>query len=433
LSKISGLSLNEDFYANRWHLSFLYFFFLGVIAYSSIYIIKGRFILSQRMGDVLQFGVTLGLLFFAASIIKFKIKNQYLKPIFSIYLLWSITVILRGISLNPKDLIPLLLDGNYGILLYFAPLVLLFPKSLTFYKRLFDAIILLGVVFLLFTFLYRHDLTDRSKETQDSIEYLSKILALPCGFILLTYKYHSKTRILFALLVMSIAVLFSIYKARRGLSFILMSNLFLAYFLYILNTRKKVLAIYLSVLVLISGALYATSIYNINNNKLLNMMADRAEDDSRTGVELYFYNDMNTKDWIIGRGVNGEYYCPIFSPDEVTSDYRNLIETGYLQIILKGGLIRLILFLLIAIPAIFLGLFSSKNLLAKASAFLIAIGIMSLYPATVESFNMQYILFWISIGVCYSSQIRSIPDNRIQEEFNKMMSLGSMVRRIRIL
>lgn len=416
------MSLNEDFYANRWHLSFLNFFFLGVIAYSSIYIIKGRFILSQRMGDVLQFGVSLGLLFFAVSLIKFKIKNKYLKLVYTVFIFWTLTVIMRGLSLIPRDLAALLIDGNYGILLYFAPLVLLFPQSLTFYKRLFDAIVLLGVVFLLFTFLYRHDLTNRSKDTQDSIEYLSRILAFPCGFILLTYKYHSKTRILFAFLVMSIAVLFSIYKARRGLSFILMSNLFLAYFLYILNTRKKVLAIYLSVLVLISGALYATSIYNINNNKLLNMIADRGDEDTRTGVELYFYNDMETKDWIIGRGINGEYFCPGIGEDQPTN-YRSLIETGYLQIILKGGLVKLILFLLIAFPAILLGLFDSKNLLTKASAIWILIALISLYPSTVESFNLYYLLVWISIGLCYTKSLRILNDDQILKVLHRSPQL----------
>ena len=68
---------------------------------------------------------------------------------------------------------------------------------------------------------------------------------------------------------------------------------------------------------------------------------------------------MQLKDWIVGRGINGDTYCPNVQGDAITN-YRNVIETGYLQTILKGGVISLGLFLLIAIPAIIHGLFYSK-------------------------------------------------------------------------
>jgi hypothetical protein len=147
------------------------------------------------------------------------------------------------------------------------------------------------------------------------------------------------------------------------------------------------------------------------------MIAERGDENTRKGVELYFYNDMGTDDWIVGRGINGEYYCPDVTEDQ-SSNYRDLIETGYLQIILKGGLIRLILFLLISIPAVFLGLFSSKNLLSKASAIWIIIALISLYPSTVESFSLQYLLVWISIGICYSKEIRNLSNTKVSALIN---------------
>ena len=84
-------------------------------------------------------------------------------------------------------------------------------------------------------------------------------------------------------------------------------------------------------------------------------------------VELYFYDDMKTKDWIIGRGINGEYFLSNVEENQITN-YRRNIETGYLQTILKGGLISLGLFIFIAIPALIKGLFYSKNILSKAAA-----------------------------------------------------------------
>ncbi|MGN6298362.1 MAG: hypothetical protein ACTHM7_16345, partial [Ginsengibacter sp.] len=103
---------------------------------------------------------------------------------------------------------------------------------------------------------------------------------------------------------------------------------------------------------------------------------------------------------------------------DLDTDYRSLIETGYLQIILKGGLVRLILLLLILVPAVILGLFFSNNLLSKAAAIWILIALISLYPATVESFELQYIIVWISVGICYSKVIRRLPERQITELLN---------------
>jgi hypothetical protein len=316
----------------------------------------------------------------------------------------------------------MLLSANFGILLYFVPLIALFPNNLNFYKKIFNIIIVFAVFFFISDVLFIRELLERSRETRDVIERLSWYLALPSGFILLTYKYHSSIKKMFAALTIIVALLFSIYQARRGLSFILISTLSFSFFFYFFSTRQRVLVIYLFALLITLGLIYANSIYNISNNKLLNFIAERGEEDTRTGVELYFYNDMKTKDWIIGRGINGEYFCPGISLD---TDYRSLIETGYLQIILKGGLIRLILYLLIMIPAAVLGLFASKNLLSKASACWIIITLISLYPATVESFDLQYIIVWVSVGICYSKKIRNYRDEYICNFLNNGSQLSN--------
>jgi hypothetical protein len=238
-------------------------------------------------------------------------------------------------------------------------------------------------------------------------------LTLPCGFILFTYKYHDNKRKLFAAGVVILTLLWSIYKGRRGLSSIFLMTLIIAYFLYLIHTKKKVIIIYLSILFFTIGLFYASHLYHINQNELFGFIVQRGDEDTRTGVELLFYDDMKTKDWIIGRGINGEYFCPDIEENQLTN-YRSYIETGYLQTILKGGLISLGLYLLIAVPAFILGIFYSRNLLAKAAGLWIFIGILSSYPTSVESFNLQFLLIWISIGICYSKEIRKLSDNTIK-------------------
>ena len=63
---------------------------------------------------------------------------------------------------------------------------------------------------------------------------------------------------------------------------------------------------------------YVNSIYRLDKS-IFGFAIDRGNEDTRTGVEEYFYNDMNTKDWILGRGINGEYYCPDIEENQITN------------------------------------------------------------------------------------------------------------------
>lgn len=121
-------------------------------------------------------------------------------------------------------------------------------------------------------------------------------------------------------------------------------------------------------------------------------------------------------DWAIGRGISGKYFCPNIDKDDRTG-YRDVIETDYLNIILKGGLVNLALLLLIMLPAAARGLFLSKNLLSKAAAIWILLWIIDLYPATVNTFTLNYLLVWVSVGICYNKAILQMPEKVMRAYF----------------
>ena len=275
----------------------------------------------------------------------------------------------------------------------------------------------MGIAFLLFDILFIRDLLSRSYETQDLIEYSAKILSLPCGFLLLTYAYHSNNRRLLALGVMAATLLLAVFRARRGLTLITASILVSAYLLYAFTTKNKIIAVYISVFAIIMGLFYTSYLYKINSKSLLGLMAERGDENTRTVVEVFFENDMEPTDWIIGKGINGEYFCPDCEEGQETN-YRPYIETGYSQVILKGGIIMLTLYLLITVPAIILGIFYSNNLLSKASGIWIFIQLISLYPATVNSFILSFLLIWVSVGICFSKKIRNLKDDTLKAFFS---------------
>jgi hypothetical protein len=398
----------------------LNYFWIGFIIYSASFALSTTSTVNFIACQMFQiFGLVL-MIPAVIKLIQWRFDNNYLKILYILYCSWLLSIIFRGFSFDYSSLKNMLFDAQSGLLRYFVPLILLFPKKLPYYKKLFTVILFLGLVFIIYDILFIDNLMDLNYENYDTkftFEYFTKILSIPCGFILLTFIYHSKRRILFALFIIFVNVSFAIFRARRALIFMTLSPLVICYLLYLYSCKRKFLIIFFSLIIGSFLFFYAIKVYNQNKYSAFSLITDRIYDDSRTGVEKSFYDDMNTQDWIIGKGINGQYYCPGIDLSNLTG-YRSMIETDYLNIILKGGIISLGLLLLILIPAIFKGIFRSRNLISKAAGFWIFLWLISLYPATVNTFSLNYLLVWISIGICYSNEIRSMSESRIKEIFS---------------
>lgn len=398
-------------------------FWTAFIIFLTLTILGGFGFINQKVADYSQILLAIGLLVIISLLLKFSGKNAYFRFFFFLYLVWQFYIIGRGgLTFNFKTLITNLVASG-GYLTYLAPIIVLFPANLNFYKKLFEIIFVAGIVFLCLDVLFIKYLLDRSFETQNVIESFAT-LSIPSGFFLLTYKYHpfKKNVILFG--VMIISLLFSIYKARRGLSTITLGILVSAYFMYLIDTKRKIAVLYFSILFVLLGALKFSGAYKMDQSKLFGFILERGETDTRTGVEFYFYADMSPTDWVIGKGFSGKYFCPDIDRDQVT-DYRSYIETGYLNIILNGGIISLALYLLILFPAAILGLFFSKNTLSKAAGIWIIISILELYPTSIAGFDLNFLLVWISVGIGYSKQVRDISDQYLVEFFKSSYRISS--------
>jgi hypothetical protein len=212
---------------------------------------------------------------------------------------------------------------------------------------------------------------------------------------------------------MLVALYFVIFKARRGAIFMCATSLASGIMIYFIYSRNKAMMIVMSLLFV-----SITSIYFAGNNmpSVFNFLMERGDEDTRSGVEDYLAADMSDNDWIFGKGYNGKYFCPGVGDvtDTTGMGYRDIIETGYLQIVLTGGYITLGLLILILFPAIYLGLFRSKNVLSKSAAIWIFLWVIYEYPTVGVAFTMHYILVWISVGICYSKVIRMMPDSTIK-------------------
>ncbi len=403
-------------------LTSLNLFWLGYIIYTFAYSLCATLVyISIAQLQALQINGILLFLPSSFNMLKFSIKNQYLKTLFIIYLLWLTGVVVRGIALDFASIKALMFEQGYGIFIYFTPLALLIPQNFTYYKRIFDVVFIFAGIFLLLDVIFIKDIfnPDRQSVLSQGIVENFFTLSYPCGFMLLTYIYHTPKKRIFALGIMMLTLLMAIYRARRALIFECITTLLFVLMIYLIISKKTAMVIYLAIIIALLGALYYSSLYNQSNFGIFNFLVERGDDDTRTGVEVFYRLDMTDTDWMMGKGINGGYYCPNIDMLDLTGN-RTVIETGYLQIILKGGIISLVLLLLILFPAAILGLFYSKNILGKASGMWILLWMFYLYPTVANSFTMHYILIWMAVGICYNKKLRTMDEDLMLAYFNKV-------------
>ncbi|MEJ8801480.1 hypothetical protein [Pontibacter sp. H249] len=353
----------------------------------------------------------------AIRIIDFNFESKYLKVIYVLYCTWLMVVVMRGFSFEYGFVKKTLLNPYNGVFLYLAPLILGFPKHPHFIRSIFHVVLIFGLFYIMHLGYFFNELSDAdSRSGKTMLEYFVKTLAIPSGFLLLTYSYQTNSRKMVALVVIFLAVIMATIRARRGLIFMSGSILVFYFLTFVYVNRKRVSYLFLALGLVVLGVAYGYHKYESGSIEALNYARERMNEQTRSEVELYFYADMETQDWIVGRGISGLVAAPVNIMEDHVDDmpgYRDGIEIDYLNIILKGGIISLGLLLLIAVPAIVLGLFFSKNVLSKAAGLWILLWLVSLYPTTVTTFTLNYLLVWVAIGICYSKEIRSIPENEL--------------------
>jgi len=367
----------------------------------------------------------LGMIMGCMGLMKFKFDSNYLKQLFILNLIYSATIVLRGSQYDKEALKQMLLNVVFGILPYFASVVLLLPRNIAAYKKIFTVLLFFGASYLVCVFLFYNTLRDYDRlnlAAQGLVEDLTVMLALPVGYMLICYPYNIANKKdmfgigkknAFMIFMFIVTLFFAIFRARRGLIFMCLTTFLCVGMIAILSTKKKMLIIILTSLVILIASLF---VFSMKDHHIFNFLIERGEEDTRTGVEVWMYADMSPTDWVIGKGIKGQYYCPVVENvnDAEGAGYRDNIETGYLQIILKGGIISLALLLLMFVPAVYKGLFKSKNVLSKAAALWIFLWIIYLYPSGGIVFTMNYVLVWIAVGICYSEKIRNLPDSTIK-------------------
>jgi hypothetical protein len=246
-------------------------------------------------------------------------------------------------------------------------------------------------------------------------------IAFTCGFLFLNAKYLSKKKGAFAFLVLLISTIVFVYLARRNaiVSYVMYILVGLFFVIKNLTGNKFIRSIPIFVGLAI-GVMFGLDYLPASLTERLN---NRLTEDSRSIVFDNFFLAMQEHE-MFGKGVNGKYYCPIDA--ETTEDgvtftevkNRDVIENGYLQLMLTGGYVYIALFVLMLLPAALLGILGSKNQFTQAAGFVVLLWLIDMSIFGLPRLILQYVFVWICAGICYKKSIRHLSNDEIQENFN---------------
>jgi hypothetical protein len=220
-----------------------------------------------------------------------------------------------------------------------------------------------------------------------------------------------------ALIYIFLMIILSAIYGRRGM---LIDYMLLLTFMLLIRLRSPMLGlndrfkIYFSGFIIIMMLLITSSIIK-SSYAFQRGFNQEAFEASRGRVFQDFFEDFNTtSDWIFGRGIDGTVLRTI----NIDTGAENLIENGILTIILKGGLIYMIPYVLLFLGAIYYGFFRSNNDLCKSLAAILLIHLVIMFQFNLPDYSSKYVFVWIAISTCFNPAIRALNNETLYMVLN---------------
>lgn len=138
---------------------------------------------------------------------------------------------------------------------------------------------------------------------------------------------------------------------------------------------------------------------------LFPMLFNRLTDDTRSFTELELIKDFaESGDLMFGRGILGTYNSII---ENGVPEDRMGIETGYLDMVMRGGVVYVIFYILFIIPFFIRGFFCTHSKVLKNMTIYSFVFVFYFNAASSNmSLSIRYFLFLYCVFICYQKQYR---------------------------
>jgi hypothetical protein len=246
---------------------------------------------------------------------------------------------------------------------------------------------------------------------------LQLFLTYPLFFIILTIPLRGPLGKAMIAAISIVVIIFSLTN-RAGILRILISYCIVAAY-YLMQTvrinRKLIRVLIFAVLILPFISLYlgikGQNIFEIvlGDNDTPYSQEDPLAD-TRTFLYYEVLQDLKfNKALMFGKGLNAGYDSPSFQTYN-----RNIVEVGFLQILMKIGILGFLIYLWIILSAVYKALSNSQNQFIKCLGILLASYIIMLFIENQVAYNLLNIIVWIVIGMCHSDKLRRLNDKEIR-------------------
>lgn len=245
-----------------------------------------------------------------------------------------------------------------------------------------------------------------------SMQFLCEGFTLGAGLMVMTQRYHERRINVLCYIVLILGFLTATIHARRNL--MLTSGCYLmvaAFQLMFTSVIKSSSTRIVIIMTCIFTLLCCSGIYFANDHGMFAKITSRFGANTREYVFLHFGADFGTHpgDLLTGRSMMGTYECPGVEGETGNEGQRGVVECGYLNGILKGGLIYIFLYVALMLSAIFRG-FHARNTLGKAGAWMLIFQLIDMVYFGIHSFNLKSFMLWMMVAVLLNNKLMTMTD-----------------------
>ncbi|WP_020589302.1 hypothetical protein [Desulfobacter curvatus] len=352
---------------------------------------------------------------------------------FYYYFLVVLIMILRGYNIDysyqwisTAGMINYHFLSPYYILPYFLPLILFIGIRQFEFNSLSKINLIFNIFFIImfFTtikgtyidsqfFASKGGGYDDFKSMYASVSYVGSLF-VTTSFFLFCKKYINSKLWFFNIICCFLALFNVALAGRRGAVCILTLYIIVA---LLLNFKEDRLKERVKSLVLVFSALAFLGIYYMSMDSTFLFLKKRGLENTRVDVHKSLIAQMDIFDWCFGRGLNGRYYHNLHLENNYLGGWRYGCETGFLNLVLKGGLVLTALHIFTLLVPALKGVLNSKNAFTKALGAYVILSIIELYPFGWPKFDLKYLIVWIGAALCSFPHIRKMNDVEIKNRF----------------
>ena len=251
-------------------------------------------------------------------------------------------------------------------------------------------------------------------------ELISRLLS-PLSLLFLFFKYVNIVKKIMMLLL-SYIIIFYDETFRTNIFNIIFS--FSLIILFYLNFKKVFiyktlfyLIIFFPVILIIASLYFNFDFFLYISNLFKSDLSPNLTANTRSFLYIETYNSINSlKDLLFGQGLNASYISDFFSKNSslIFAEGRFRSEVGFLNLILKTGILGFVLYSLIFILPSYLGIVHSSNIVSKILSLKLMSYWLLLFIELYQEVNVNYFIIYFTSGLLMSKRLRNFDEVEIK-------------------